>query len=364
MNSHAAADDLSTSGSTPLRDRIGVVVIGRNEGERLKRCIRSVEGQSSRIVYVDSGSDDGSQSWARTQGVEVIDLDASTPFTMARARNAGWRLLAENPGAVDLVQFVDGDCEVLPGWIEEGARTLILRADAAAIGGLRRERHPEATLYNRLTDLEWMRRPGDDVFFLGDVMLRLDALRRTGGFNEAMIAGEEAELGLRLRDLGFRLVQLETPMTLHDMGMTRFRQWWRRATRTGHAYAESAFSPIGAAHRHHWRDSLRAVFWGGVWPACMLGSLVAAVLMGGGWWIAPAVTGALALLNVARTTSRRRRTFRTPWRHAALYAGFCLLAKPAHLQGIATFLVARVRGRRIGLIEYRRLGERTPEVRP
>lgn len=338
------------------RSRVGVVVIGRNEGERLKRCIRSVQGAASRIVYVDSGSDDGSQAWAREQGIEVIDLDTSIPFTMARARNAGWRRLAEAGGELEFVQFVDGDCEVLPGWIEIAASTLRRRSEAGAVGGLRRERFPEATIYNRLTDLEWIRLPGDDVFFLGDVMIRLDTLRRTGGFNEGMIAGEEAELGLRIRRLGLRLVQLGDPMTLHDMGMTRFRQWWRRAIRTGHAYAESAWSTRGSGHRHHVRDCLRAIGWTIVWPALLASAIVSAALLGMWWWCAPIAVLALPLTNIARTAARRHRGFGTTWRHAWLYAAFCLLSKPAHLQGMATFAWSRVRGRRTGLIEYRRLG--------
>ena len=337
----------------PTRSRVGVVVIGRNEGERLKRCLRSVQGAADRIVYVDSGSYDGSQAWAREQGVEVIDLDTSIPFTMARARNAGWRRLAEDAGDLEFVQFVDGDCEVLPGWIEAAASTLRNRPEAGAVGGLRRERFPEATIYNRLTDLEWIRLPGDDVFFLGDVMIRLGALRTTGGFHEGMIAGEEAELGLRIRDLGLRLVQLGDPMTLHDMGMTRFRQWWRRATRTGHAYAESAWAP--PARRNHVRDCVRAIGWTIVWPAMFASAAVAAIAIGSWWWCAPAAVLAVPALNIARTAARRHRVFGTPWRHALLYAAFCLLSKPAHLKGMATYAWSRLRGRRTGLIEYRRL---------
>ncbi|MGA1630742.1 MAG: glycosyltransferase [Phycisphaerales bacterium] len=343
----------SSSGPSRQAWTVGVVVIGRNEGERLKRCIRSVAGDGRRVVYVDSGSDDGSQAWAREQGVEVIDLDVSIPFTMARARNAGWRVLAE--GDVEAVQFVDGDCEVLPGWIELAAATLRARPEAGAVGGIRRERYPEATIYNRLTDLEWIRLPGDDVFFLGDVMIRTDALRRTGGFDEAMIAGEEAELGQRIRQLGLRLLQLADPMTLHDMGMTRFRQWWRRATRTGHAYAESAWPRDATRHRHHVRDCVRAIGWGLAWPAMLAASIVLAAVVGGWWWAVPATVVALPAINIVRTAWRRRRGFGTRWRHALLYATFCLLSKPAHLQGMATYAWSRARGRRTGLIEYRRL---------
>ncbi len=65
----------------------GVVIIGRNEGERFERCLRSLVGRASPIVYVDSGSTDNSVGFAESHassGVHVVRLDMSTPFTAAR----------------------------------------------------------------------------------------------------------------------------------------------------------------------------------------------------------------------------------------------------------------------------------------
>ena len=39
---------------------LGAVVIGRNEGARLERCLDSLQGTVACIVYADSGSEDGS----------------------------------------------------------------------------------------------------------------------------------------------------------------------------------------------------------------------------------------------------------------------------------------------------------------
>src|SRR5947209_19431049 len=97
--------------------KVGVVAVGRNEGERLRRCLASLQGQSAALVYVDSGSTDGSVAVARSFGASVVELDTSVPFTAARARNAGFdRLMAEHPDLA-YVQFVDGDCEVDPDWV-------------------------------------------------------------------------------------------------------------------------------------------------------------------------------------------------------------------------------------------------------
>jgi glycosyltransferase involved in cell wall biosynthesis len=98
-------------------DDVAVVAIGRNEGERLQRCLRSVVGRVALVVYVDSGSTDGSVAFAQSLGCEVVALDLSTPFTAARARNAGaQRALALQPDLA-FIQFVDGDCEVDPSWL-------------------------------------------------------------------------------------------------------------------------------------------------------------------------------------------------------------------------------------------------------
>ena len=110
---------------------VGVVVIGRNEGERLKRCLGSVLGTAECIVYVDSGSSDDSVQMSRMLGVEVVELDLHIPFTAARARNEGFRRLVETRPDLPYVFFVDGDCEVVHGWLDSACRFL--------------ETHPEET---------------------------------------------------------------------------------------------------------------------------------------------------------------------------------------------------------------------------
>jgi glycosyltransferase involved in cell wall biosynthesis len=49
-------------------DETGIVIIGRNEGERLIGCLTSVKSYTDRIVYVDSGSTDGSATAAERLG--------------------------------------------------------------------------------------------------------------------------------------------------------------------------------------------------------------------------------------------------------------------------------------------------------
>ena len=157
---------------------IDAVVIGRNEGTRLIACLTSLRGQVRRLIYVDSGSTDGSVEAARDLGAEVVSLDMSQKFTAARARNAG---LAHLDGDSTYVQLVDGDCEVVPGWIDAAVTKLESDPKLAVVCGRRRERHPEASVYNRLCDHEWDTPVGPAKACGGDAMMRLSALREVGG---------------------------------------------------------------------------------------------------------------------------------------------------------------------------------------
>src|SRR5579862_3109454 len=121
---------------------IGAVVIGRNEGERIKRCLLSLSAARV-VVYVDSGSTDGSAQWAVGRGIDVVELDTGLPFTAARARNSGIQRMREIAPDIPYIQFVDGDCELVEGWLDAAARLLDSRPDVGAVCGRRRERFPE-----------------------------------------------------------------------------------------------------------------------------------------------------------------------------------------------------------------------------
>ncbi|MGH7290017.1 MAG: glycosyltransferase family 2 protein, partial [Myxococcota bacterium] len=243
-------------------DRIGVVVIGRNEGDRLVRCLESLRGEARRIVYVDSSSSDASVAKARVSGASVLELDPEIPFTAARARNAGFeRLIAERPD-LELVQFVDGDCEVRSGWLEYAAECLDERRELAVACGRRRERFPARSAYNRIADIEWDTPVGDARSCGGDSLMRVRAFQAVGGFDASLIAGEEPELCLRLRRAGYKVARLPCEMTLHDAAMLHFSQFWRRAVRAGHAYAEAAYRHGREPERFGVRPVVSSAVWG------------------------------------------------------------------------------------------------------
>jgi hypothetical protein len=183
-------------------------------------------------VYVDSGSSDGSLEYAQACGAAVVALEP--PFTAARARNFGLdRLRAMNP-EIPFVQFLDGDCELRPGWLRAGATALARDSGLAVVCGRLRERFPEASIYNRLCDLEWDRPAGPAESSGGIAMMRVAAFAEVKGFRPDLIAGEEPDLCFRLRQCGYRILRLDAEMALHDAAILRFGQWWRRARRSGH----------------------------------------------------------------------------------------------------------------------------------
>jgi len=324
---------------------IGVVAIGRNEGERLRKCLTSVMGAGRAVVYVDSGSTDDSVVWARSQGVEVVELDLSTPFTAARARNSGLERLAAVAPGLEYVQFADGDCEIIPGWIERAARELDADQKLAVVCGRRRERHPEATLYNRLCDMEWNTPIGPAKACGGDALMRLAAFREVGGFDPGLIAGEEPELCVRLRQRGWSILRVEAEMTLHDAAMTRFGQWWKRNIRAGHATAEGAAMHGKPPERHLVRERRSNWFWGALVPILAL----APAWPSRGW--SAVVLGGYGILAWRIGRFVKKRGF--SGRDARAYAIFVTLGKFPQMIGQLKFVVSRLFGRRSRLIEYK-----------
>jgi glycosyltransferase involved in cell wall biosynthesis len=319
----------------------GAVVIGRNEGERLRRCLRSLS-QARVLVYVDSGSIDGSSEWARTHGAEVLELDSRASFTAARARNAGFLHLRAMAPDLAFVQFVDGDCELIDTWPEAALSFLETHTDFAAVFGRRREKYPEHSVYNWLCDQEWNVPVGEVRACGGDVMMQVDALVAVGGFRDDLIAGEEPELCVRLRAAGWRIQRIDAEMTTHDAAIIRISQWWRRVVRSGYAFAQGAHLH-GAPPEKLWVwESRRAWVWGMLVPvACLAAGLLFSPWGWAAWLIYP--------LQILRQISRNP----GQPRQRALLALFQVLARFPEVWGQVKFMRDSLLGRHAALIEYK-----------
>jgi GT2 family glycosyltransferase len=324
---------------------VGIVVIGRNEGDRLKTCLKAAVATRLPIVYVDSASTDGSLETARGFGVDVVALDASTRLGPSRARNTGATRLLALDRTVRFIQFVDGDCELADGWISNGMRRLIAAPDVAVVCGLLRERFPTASIYNKLCDIEWDAPIGEAPHCGGNCMIRADVFLHVGGFDPEVVAGEEPELCLRLRKRGWRVLRTDDPMATHDAAMTRMRQWWKRAIRCGHAYAQGA-SMHGSSPQRHWvRETRRAWALGFFLPLLAFATA----------WHSHGLSLLLLLLYPAQFFWVYRRARKRPLSptYAAAYALSAVASKFGEVYGIWKFGIRHLRGGPMQLIEHR-----------
>lgn len=324
--------------------RLGIVIIGRNEGDRLDQCLKSVFKKTPSIVYVDSGSTDGSVELAQSFSVEVVELDLSISFTAARARNAGFEQLLKVYPELEFVQFVDGDCEVVSGWLETANETLTNHPEIAVVCGRRRERFPDASLYNRLCDLEWNTPVGQTQACGGDAMMRVCAYCSVEGFNSQLIAGEEPELCYRLRQKGWTIWRLDADMTLHDAAMTTFSQWWKRNIRAGHAYAEVAWLHGKEPERYWVKETISNWLWGGILPALIVFS---------SWWSHSLSFFLLIAYPIFIYKIYRYQRQSSSSKIAALYAVFCVIGKIPNAIGQGKFKINQFLSRSANLIEYK-----------
>ena len=326
---------------------VGLVAIGRNEGERLKGCLRSVVGKVGHVVYVDSGSTDDSVAFAHSLGVHVVALDMSVPFTAARARNAGFERLKNEMPNLAYVQFVDGDCLVVDGWIAGARAHLQANPNVAIVAGRRRERYPEASPFNRLADMEWNTPIGITGEVGGDALVEAKAFVRVGGYDPTMIAGEDPELCLRLRQSGREVERLDAEMTLHDAAIFHTKQWWKRTVRAGHAYAESAHMHGSPPDSYRVNELRSILFWGGAIPAAAVG--LAPLTLG------LSLAGGVGCYGVLwKRVYDHRRKEEESRQDAALYATGIAAGKVPEMQGALQYAYNRfVRGQRSALIEYK-----------
>lgn len=322
--------------------QVGLVVIGRNEGDRLRKCLLSVVGVAGKVVYVDSGSTDSSVNMASSLGVTVVELDMTIPFTAARARNEGFMCLRETAPILDYVQFVDGDCEVVRGWLGNAARFLDEHPKVAVVCGRRRERFPDQSVYNMLCDIEWDTPLGETKACGGDALMRANAFEQVGKYNDSLIAGEEPELCVRFRAAGWKIWRLGEEMTLHDAAISRFGQWWKRTHRSGYAYAQGAHLHGARPEKHRIKESRRIWIWGMVIPFITINLAIWL----GGWGLTMLL---IYPVQTVRLALRGKRSKRENWWQAL----FLVLGKFPEALGQLNFLYHNLAGKNARLIEYK-----------
>jgi len=332
-------------------ENIGIVAIGRNEGDRLKVCLESLKAQTSGqspIVYVDSGSTDNSIELARSHGGIIVKLDSAQPFTAARARNAGLAYLTKHFSTLKYIQFIDGDCELSARWLAEAYECLEQNKQLAIVCGQRKEISPDASIYNHYTDLEWYKPPGADVDACGgDALVRVEAIQAVDGYNSALICGEEPEMCIRLRRLDWKIRRLDRVMVFHDADMQRFSEWWKRAVRGGWAVSEG-FAMYGQAPEKYMAHRYVS---GWVWGLLLPAVALFASLYTHGWSLLLLLLYPVLMFRIFRYC-RYNNGYELP--ESVLYAVLCTLSKFAQAAGQLQYWLTRWQRKTPLLIEYKR----------
>lgn len=324
-----------------IHRNIGVVIIGRNEGDRLKICLESVVKQSKYILYVDSSSTDNSIYIAGSLNVNVVNLDVSKPFTAARARNEGYKKLIELYPELLFVQFIDGDCELGISWFDAAEKHLVQHDDVSVVCGRLRERYPYDSVYNMLCDIEWNTPVGETNSCGGIALIRRSAFDDVSGFNPNVVAGEEPELCLRMRLKGWKIWRINEEMALHDANIKAFSQWWKRNVRSGLAYALGA-NMHGAKAEQHWvREVRRTRFWALYIPILIVIMIFINPVFIFGFTIYP--------LQVLRLAIKNKNRIKANW----IYAFFVTLGKFPEMQGQIKFYLKQLFKTPIKIIEYK-----------
>lgn len=267
--SHAFSTKITKSSNPPVSAsqtcQIGIVVIGRNEGSQLERCLASIKGVE-RVVYVDSASTDNSVEIANSFGIDVVALTSEKPLTAARGRNAGARRLIQLNPMLQFIQFVDGDCELQPFWLEAAQSFLEENPRTAVVCGRRFERFPDRSIYNGVCDREWDTPIGQTQSSGGDALVRRFAFDEVGGFADDQVAHEEPEFCGRLRSKSWEIWRIDVAMSQHDANMSKFGQFYRRSRRAGFGISQN-LSRSGIRADDLGRAIVRrAVIWGAILP--------------------------------------------------------------------------------------------------
>lgn len=332
----------------PIAPVSGVVVIGRNERPRLAAALAGIDAAVSCLVYVDSGSTDGSAELAESMAVAVLRLDPATPFSAARARNEGFVWLAARHPGLSLVQFLDGDCVLDANWLASAQSAFAGHAQYGIVVGQLVERHPEQSIYNRLCALEWKGPAGELAQWgeIGGIMaVRPAVFTQLNGFNTTIIAGEDSEFGVRVGLAGFKVVRLAAAMATHDADMHRFGQWWQRSVRAGHAIGQRYAANGHTAARDGAKERRSIGFWGLVMPGA---GLLLAWPTGGLSLAALALAYGYLFSRIARYKIKNGEG----WADSVLYSIFTVAGKWANAMGLLKYQISRRRGQ-FSIIEHK-----------
>ncbi|WDZ83526.1 glycosyltransferase family 2 protein [Micromonospora cathayae] len=244
-------------------DAVAVIVPNYNKAKTLRACLDAIYAQThppTDVIVVDDQSTDHSPTITHDYPCTLITQPVNAG--PAAARNTGARHTT-----APLLFFVDSDTAPHPDAIANALHTLHTTPGTGMVQGIYHP-HPlyddgPVEAYRVAFEHFWRKRsvgrPRAATLFAAALIPRT-VFEETGGFDETLRTGEDAEFGTRLPER-YRLVVTDTVVTRHDdvdrflpfareqfgfatqTPMVMLRAWGRRNAGTG--MRVNAFSPTG-----------------------------------------------------------------------------------------------------------------------
>lgn len=183
---------------------VTIIVPTRNEESVIENCLRSLTNQTTEhpyeIILVDTLSEDKTQEIAKKFGVKVISDDRrGKPI----ARQTG----ADNAKG-EILCFTEADCVVTETWLSAIISTFETHPEAVAVTGI--YTFINSTWYYQLAVrtllplsvwIFWLFRRHHSLRAT-NFAIRASALNEIGGFNTITKELDDAELSMRVKDVG------------------------------------------------------------------------------------------------------------------------------------------------------------------
>ncbi|MGH9602048.1 MAG: glycosyltransferase [Terriglobales bacterium] len=196
--------------------RISIITPAFNSGPYLEDCVASLAEAvrhygGAELIVVDNGSTDGSYETMQQLFGHQARILQVPKVTIGALRNRGAKTARG-----EFLSFVDSDCRVDPDFLSRAMRVFdSVEADAAGCEYALPEnplRWEETWHY-----LHWPTEDGYQPYryFAGNLVIRKSVFEKIGGFNETLVTGEDAELGLRLVGGGFKVFRAPDLLAYH-----------------------------------------------------------------------------------------------------------------------------------------------------
>jgi glycosyltransferase involved in cell wall biosynthesis len=256
---------------------LSIVLITKNQAWSIVRLMESVVREtasvpSMEIILVDSASTDETVGLAGAYPIRIIRLQRGQPLSPSIGRYVGYK-----HARGEYVLFLDGDTELVEGWLTHALRVIRETPSAGAVTG-----HvinlPTAAIKESASLLRKMEMHAPREVLWGSyggggaAMYRRTVLEQVGTFNPYLNSDEEPELGLRIRHAGYRILELDYPIVRHynDAPAAISTVLSRRRRNFLLGIGQGARYHLGSALLWRW---LRERWWGPAASFCMAAGL-------------------------------------------------------------------------------------------